>query len=101
MLHGETFGDYTCIASNKMGTLRKVVTLSEGAKPGIPYINAVKIGHERAEVEILKNKAEMFLEIVGFRVEYAEKKDANWDNATVVYFPKGDSIRVVITLLCN
>ena len=50
--HDDTFGDYTCIASNKMGTLRKVVTLSEGAKPGIPHIHINKIGHETADVKI-------------------------------------------------
>ena len=37
-----------------------------------------------------KNKAEMFLEIIGFQVEIKEKHNQEWDNATVVYFPKGN-----------
>ena len=30
IMHEEAFGDYTCIATNNLGTLRKIVTLTEG-----------------------------------------------------------------------
>ena len=52
MSHDDTFGDYTCIAKNKMGTRSKVVTLSEGAKPGIPYIEIKHISPDAADVMI-------------------------------------------------
>ena len=35
-----------------MGTLRKVVTLAEGAKPGVPNLNIAQMGHNYAELEI-------------------------------------------------
>lgn len=94
--HDDLFGDYTCIARNKMGTLRKVVTLSEGAKPGIPTIEIYKIDHSSAEMTIMEHKAEMFLEIVGFDVEYKEKT-ADWSNASKLYFPKRDDERYLIS----
>lgn len=46
------FGDYTCIARNKMGTLSQTVTLSEGAKPGLPHIQIKSIGHDSAVLRI-------------------------------------------------
>ena len=85
--HDDLFGDYTCIARNKMGTLRKVVTLSEGAKPGIPSIRIERIDHDSAEMTIEEPKAELFLKIIGFKVEYKEKH-LDWANATSVYFDK-------------
>ena len=50
------FADYTCIARNKMGVLQKVVTLSEGPKPGIPHIQINSIGHESADLTIMENR---------------------------------------------
>ncbi len=50
------FGVYTCIARNKMGTLRKAVVLSEGAKPGIPTIKVEKIDHGSVEMTITVKK---------------------------------------------
>ena len=38
---------------------------------------------------IERNKAEMFLKIVGFRVEVKEKDFATWENATIINFPSG------------
>ena len=38
-----TRGAYTCIAENIHGKLEKVVMLTEGAKPGTPHINPLKI----------------------------------------------------------
>ena len=52
MTHDALFGVYTCIAQNKMGTLRKAVVLSEGAKPGIPTIKVEKIDHGSVEMVI-------------------------------------------------
>ena len=45
---------------------------------------------ESADLVIERNKAEMFLKIVGFRVEVKEKELAtSWENATVINFPPG------------
>ena len=43
VVHHAVFGAYTCIAENIHGKLEKVVMLTEGAKPGTPHINPVKI----------------------------------------------------------
>ena len=106
--HDETFGDYTCVAENKLGRLQRVVTLSEGAKPGLPHIRVVSIDPGTVKVEIQvrsnirlpaasfdfsailyvqENKSELFLEIVGFRVEVKEKWQL-WQNATVIDFQR-------------
>ncbi len=79
------FGDYVCVAQNKLGSLRKVVTLSEGAKPAIPKVRVHKIEQDAAVLEIEENKAELFLDIIGFEVEVKEKP-AEWSNATVIRF---------------
>jgi hypothetical protein len=50
--HDALFGVYTCIARNKMGTLRKAVILTEGAKPGIPIIKVEKIDHGSVDLTI-------------------------------------------------
>ena len=41
------FGDYTCVARNHLGSLRKVVTLAEGAKPGVPHVTVENIDQVR------------------------------------------------------
>ena len=41
--HDDVFGDYTCVARNHLGSLRKVVTLAEGAKPGVPHVTVENI----------------------------------------------------------
>lgn len=46
------FGKYTCIASNKMGSIRKIVSLTEGAKPGMPHISIASIHHDKAILNI-------------------------------------------------
>ena len=43
LVHHAVFGAYTCIAENIHGKLEKVVMLTEGAKPGTPHINPIKI----------------------------------------------------------
>jgi hypothetical protein len=67
VMHDATFGDYTCVASNKLGSRQKVVTLTEGAKPGTPHIKIHKIGLEMAELGIQRIRGELFLEIIGFK----------------------------------
>ena len=58
-------------------------------------INRIKLyqphpSQESADLVIERNKAEMFLKIVGFRVEVKEKELAtSWENATVINFPSG------------
>ena len=48
------FGDYTCVARNQLGSLRKVVTLAEGAKPGVPHVTVENIDQVRSyEAEFL------------------------------------------------
>jgi hypothetical protein len=54
--HDALFGVYTCIARNKMGTLRKAVILSEGAKPGIPTIKVEKMDHTSVDLHIQVEK---------------------------------------------
>ncbi len=94
--HDETFGDYTCVAENKLGRLQRVVTLSEGAKPGLPHIRVVSIDPGNVKVEIQENKAELFLEIIGFRVEVKEKWQL-WENATVIDFQRsGKNVATLI-----
>ena len=46
------FGDYTCVARNQLGSLRKVVTLAEGAKPGVPHVTVENIDQVRSTVAI-------------------------------------------------
>ena len=121
--HDDVFGDYTCVARNHLGSLRKVVTLAEGAKPGVPHVTVDNIGQvrstyiqawskylpqphqssqESAELVIERNKAEMFLKIVGFRVEVKEKELATWENATIINFPAGwQHFRLFCILVLN
>jgi hypothetical protein len=42
-----------------MGTLRKAVVLSEGAKPGIPTIKVEKIDHGSVEMTITVKKTRL------------------------------------------
>ena len=46
--HDDVFGDYTCVARNHLGSLRKVITLAEGAKPGVPHVTVENIGQVKA-----------------------------------------------------
>ena len=43
LVHHAVFGAYTCIAENINGKLEKVVMQTEGANPGTPHINPLKI----------------------------------------------------------
>ena len=51
--HDGIFGEYSCKASNKMGTLTRQVRLSEGAKPGIPTLSNTNIETESVQMKIL------------------------------------------------
>ena len=51
--HDDIFGEYSCEATNKMGSLTRKVELSEGAKPGIPSLEIYKIDTESAQMTIL------------------------------------------------
>ena len=51
--HDHVFGEYTCKATNKMGTLRRKVLLKEGAKPGIPALDYKTINTDSVEMTIL------------------------------------------------
>ena len=53
--HDDIFGEYSCQATNKMGTLTRQVKLSEGAKPGIPNLEIYKIDTESVQMTILVN----------------------------------------------
>ena len=54
------FGDYTCIAMNRLGRLQRVVTLSEGAKPGVPRIEIKNIQADSAVLKIEVLRVEVF-----------------------------------------
>ena len=43
-----------------MGTLSRQVTLSEGAKPGIPTLNFTKVNTESVQMKILVSKGFFF-----------------------------------------
>ena len=47
------FGKYRCVARNKMGKIEREVTLTEGAKPGIPKLQVVNIDSHSAEFIML------------------------------------------------
>ena len=51
--HDDIFGDYSCEAKNKMGKLTRKVTLSEGAKAGIPMMQIAKVNRESTTFTIL------------------------------------------------
>jgi len=78
--HDGIFGEYSCKASNKMGTLTRQVRLSEGAKPGIPTLSNTEIENESVQMKILEHPAELHLGIIGFEIEYKEE-DWEWDLA--------------------
>merc|ERR1712168_981504 len=92
--HDYLFGKYRCVARNKMGSISREVTLTEGAKPGIPKLQVQNIDYHSVEFIILENHAEMFLDIVGFRLEYSETAQVNWSNCTIVDFDKQAGGRV-------
>ena len=101
-----------------MGTLTRRVTLSEGAKPGIPTLEYYRINTETVQMTILVSKpdahnatidgnnhqtsfqeppAEYVLSIIGFEIEYIEKSldrddkeyhQLDWDLAYHQYFDK-------------
>jgi len=70
--HHNIFGAYKCIAQNIHGRISKVVHLTEGAKPGTPYIEIYKIFADGIMLRIQEPQAEMFLKVKGFQVEYKE-----------------------------
>jgi len=80
VVHHAVFGAYTCIAENIHGKLEKVVMLTEGAKPGTPHINPLKIYPDGLDLYIEEPQAEMFLRIEGFQVEIKEI-NKSWDQA--------------------
>ena len=53
MTHDDIFGEYSCEATNKMGSVTRTVKLSEGAKPGIPRLKIHRIDTESAQMTIL------------------------------------------------
>ena len=57
--HDDIFGEYSCEATNKMGSLARKVKLSEGAKPGIPNLEIYKIDTESAQMTILVSIEEL------------------------------------------
>ena len=109
--HDDIFGEYSCEATNKMGSLARKVELSEGAKPGIPSLEIYKIDTESAQMTILvsieellsrkalkqfafyiylqEHPAELHLRIIGFEIEYKEKH-LDWDLAYHQYFLKSE-----------
>lgn len=78
--HDDIFGDYSCEATNKMGKLTRKVTLSEGAKAGIPMMQIAKVNRESTTFTILEHPAELHLPIIAFQIEYKEKH-LKWDQA--------------------
>jgi hypothetical protein len=52
LVHQAVFGEYTCIAEHILAKLEKVVMLTEGAKPGTPHINPLKIYPDRLDLYI-------------------------------------------------
>lgn len=58
MTHDDSFGTYTCVAKNRWGILKRTVTLTEGAKPGIPSVVIHKIGHNSVTLTV---KVRIFL----------------------------------------
>lgn len=83
VVHHAVFGAYTCIAENIHGKLEKVVMLTEGAKPGTPHINPVKIYPDGFDLFIQEPQAEMFLRIEGFQVEIKEI-NKTWNRADFI-----------------
>ncbi|XP_045118413.1 neural cell adhesion molecule 1-like isoform X4 [Portunus trituberculatus] len=80
------FGDYLCIAQNKLGTLERVIILQQGQKPAIPTAKVTVEGVDRLELSInAKNHPEM--PIVGYRVQYMEAGE-DWSQAQSAYFKK-------------
>ena len=57
VVHHAVFGAYTCIAENIHGKLEKVVMLTEGAKPGTPHINPLKIYPDGLDLYIEVSKS--------------------------------------------
>ena len=60
VVHHAVFGAYTCIAENIHGKLEKVVMLTEGAKPGTPHINPLKIYPDGLDLYIQVSYAFIF-----------------------------------------
>ena len=113
--HDHVFGEYTCKATNKMGTLRRKVLLKEGAKPGIPALDYKTINTDSVEMTILvstsivvfdgmfskdsrnlsqflkEHPAELHLRIIGFEIQYKEK-NWTWSESYHQYFHKGMKI---------
>ncbi|CAL4117298.1 unnamed protein product, partial [Meganyctiphanes norvegica] len=88
----DMFGDYTCKAENHLGTLERVIILSEGAKPLQPKAQITKVETQTLELKLIPEEiAEM--PILGFKVEYKMKSE-DWEDAPSVYFKKGDTYLV-------
>lgn len=80
------FGDYLCIAQNKLGTLERVIILQQGEKPAVPTAKVTVEGVDRLELSIdAKNHPEM--PIIGYRVQYKEAGE-DWSRAQSAYFKK-------------
>ena len=61
VVHHAVFGAYTCIAENIHGKLERVLMLTEGAKPGTPHINPLKIYPDGLDLHIQVTKIAFFI----------------------------------------
>lgn len=89
----KAFGDYKCKAENSLGTLERIITLSEGVKPEKPSNLALRgVNSDTFDVDVgavRKTKDPVPMEVNGYRFEIIESEKfrldgRKWDHARVM-----------------
>ncbi|CAG0881624.1 unnamed protein product [Cyprideis torosa] len=88
------FGDYTCKATNSLGTISRVISLQEGHPPPRPSAKAKLVGNDFVEFQIFDNGAGMAaLPIESYVVEYKRERE-DWETAHSRKFKLGDVYKI-------
>ena len=74
------FGDYECHANNPIGTTKRMISLKEGSKAGIPDVSVAGQSTDSIKLDV-KPPAGDELPILGYRLEYFPGEPVQWHDA--------------------
>ncbi|KAG4072544.1 hypothetical protein HA402_004633 [Bradysia odoriphaga] len=104
----KAFGEYKCKAENSLGTLERVITLTQGVKPEKPTNLALRgVNSDTFDVDVgavRKTKERDPMDVNGYRFEIIESEKfrlggRKWDNARVMILGFEDGITYLINNL--
>lgn len=84
--NASSFGEYTCIATNNLGSREQKIYLKQGNKPGVPTFSIKEHTDDTIVLDITAPDAGD-LKILSYRIEYIPVQQGatvNWNNTYVV-----------------